>query len=450
MVHTRISAETQFPDWWTGKYYITVAYGQSRADNRAEGTDVVLTATSSSLAPDRVLMLNNNGAPGRTFESDFVETDATALIPFVDGRGTLGTHDQQLCPLGQSLGASLWRLDRDDVAGNRTLRRRVFMATGEGGRLISELQKGAAAFVGAHGTYVIYDRQMRKLTRATDIATAYGRGSVVDAMYFLQGEADADAAVLTSKASYKAARATLQADLRSDIAAVTGQTEPIEFITDITPGTPSGTGGAGVGSDVLIAQVELATENSDGHTWCVGPSYYLPFFSREHMSVEGVVCLSEMFARARSILIDGGTPDFLYATGFSLVGSTITITCHVPEPPLVLDSTTIPAATGTSPAGAILVLGFEFTDSSGATITSVSVGTSSIVVTLSREPTGTRRLRYAMNGLGNTDYVDGATGRTDIQTPGSWGNVRDSLAVESQFVPGAYLRNFLAPFDHTF
>lgn len=452
MTAFHIRANKVFATWFTDNtVYCTLAYGQSRADNRSEGTGIVYTTTKYSRNNTRVFMMDNDRAPGHQFEADFAPTEGSSLVPFFDGRNNTssGTPTSK-SPLGQSLGSSLVLLDALEEADGEDQRRRMYMATGEGGRLLSELQKGAIAFVGSGGTFVIYDRIFKMLTRAQTFSTALELGFVVEAIYFLQGEADASNGVMTSKEVYKSLRTQLFSDLRADIVTQTGQTTPVEIITDIVAGTPTGTSGAGVGSDVLIAQVEMAVENADGHTWCVGPNYQLPFFSSEHMSTDGVTLLGEMFARARYKVRLGQTPSFLYATDYSLVGNTITITCNVPTTPLVIDTTNLPNATGTSATGHVLYKGFEVTDGSGVTITNVSVNDTQIVLTLSGIPTGTVRVRYAMNGLGNTTYTDTATGRTDIHTPGSWGNIRDSQAIASYFVPNAYLRNFLAPLDHTF
>lgn len=468
MPRPRIRANRAFPSWFTAPWELIVADGQSRGNNQSEGTDQCYAPTESPLIPQRCLMLNNNGAPGRTFEADFTGPEATDVVPFVDGRGVLGSSTQALCPLGQSLGSQMYWLDQDDAASGRPSKTRLFLAAGEGGRKISELKKGAVAFAGANGTYVIWDRKMRQITRAKQIAGVYGRQMLVRFVDILQGEADAAANVQTPKAAFKADRLQFQADMQTDIAAITGQSQPVDFFMDITASTATGAGNVGVGSDVILAQVELARENADGHTWCVGPSYWLPYMinppqtTAAHMPHDGVVRLAEVFARAKSILLDGGTPDFLYATGFTLAGNQITIDCHAPSAPLVIDTSTIPAATGTSATGNVLVLGFELTDAAGAAITGVFASGSQIVLSLSGTPTGAPRLRYAMNGLGNVRYADPVTGRdakTDpgppvttggISTPGAWGNIRDSLAVPSRLVPGAYIRNFLAPFDKTF
>lgn len=133
---------------------------------------------------------------------------------------------------------------------------------------------------------------------------------------------------------------------------------------------------------------------------------------------------------------------------FTLTGRVIAISCRVPVPPLVLDTTTTPAMTGPDALGRSYTLGFNFTDSSSRTISSVAVAANGtdILVTLSGVPTGMKTISYAWNGWGSTTYTDPITGES-CQTPGSWGNVRDSLAVPSRLVPGAYIRNYVPPFS---
>lgn len=448
----KLRANKIYPTWFTDEtIYVTFAYGQSRASDRAEGNGIVLNTTAYVRNNTRIFMMDNARAPGHALEADFNLTDANNLVPFYDGRGNNSSGGATAnSPLGQSLGSSLVYLDMLEEAAGDAQKRRSYISAGEGGRLISEISKGADPWVGSGGTFVIYDRLIKMLTRTQSLAASRGFATKVECIYFLQGEADANNGVMTPKAVYTAARNQLFADMRADVVTLTGQTEPVEILTDITACTAIGGVGRGVGSDVIIAQVEMAIANADSHTWCVGPGYYLPFFATQHMTKEGVVMLAEMFAHARHQLQQGATPNFLYATDFSLVGNTITITCNVPEPPLLIDETTVPAATGTNSGGAVLVDGFELTDGSSRTITSITCGTNTITLTLSGTPSGTVRLRYAMNGMGNTAYTDTNTGRTDVMTPGSWGNIRDSRDTASYFVSGGHIRNFLCPFDHTF
>lgn len=441
------------PDWWDSDWHITGTHGQSRSANAAEGTDVCYAPTEVALSPGQHIMMNNDRAPGHDPEEDWYEYQASDITDFVDGRGTLANPKQR--PLGQSLGTLMERLKDADVANGRSAKRRLYYAGGEFGKKISTLTKQADPFDFGDGVAVqLYERNLRMLNRSAQLARAYGRNPIVETMLFLQGEADGDKrkGTQTALSTYKTQLAQLIADFRADIPVITGQTSPFEFIMDFVASVPMSPNlnGCGVGVPATLAQIELAIENSDGHTWSIGPNYWLPFFGAEHMAVESVVRLAEMFGLARALLFDGGQPTFLYAKTFSVVDNLIIIECNVPVGSLTFDTTELPDATGTSLDNIQFVKGFEVTSDEGITITDVSLNDNFITITLSARPTQAPfSVGYAYNGFGNVDYVDVVTGRS-LQTPGAWGNVRDERATNSLMVPGAKLRNYLSQFYHTF
>lgn len=451
---------TQAPSWWQDPIQVVISYGQSRSHNYAEGTvGLVSSLTTTSPYPDRVLMLNNARRPGLVVGKDYGQSvTATSLVSFVDRLDTPGTGQSQL---GQSLGSGLWLLNELDISRGRSTKKRIYVTVGEGGTEIEQLGKTkldgitAADNIVSTETYQVYARLLRVVTAIKTFARVqFNRPIEVIAVYWLQGEADVT--LNTTKANYKTMLAKLISDLRTDVPAITGQSSTFAFISDITHAsfdvddnnpTPVGKGNPGG-----LGVIETALANADGNTYMAGPIYYYPFYGPLHMCNEAVILHGERFARTLDTILAGGTPSHLRATGFSREGRVITINCSVPTGPLTIDTHVVPAATGTvTPTGTgvprYFVLGFEFVDSIGTKVESVSTGYNTIQVTLNQVPSGTMTLRYAYNGLGNTNYTHPEIRRSDIQTHPSWGNIRDSYVQASRFVTGFNMHNFLLPFE---
>lgn len=520
------------PDWVLGKLFVTGAYGQSRSDNRSEGTGSSFSGTRNPLQIDRNLMFNNNGAPGKPIGEAWPPATLSGVQAWKDGKDTTygtvtmttvagepivvhwpgqthmrenvnvlfattgkldsgiapansyfalnydsgaktfqlqdknasgvllgvpmiavgdqsGAHEARTVklgsPLGQSLGVVMHALDTADIANAQTLKRRLFFSGGEGGMSVASLSKNAPEVFTGYGNY--FDRYMRMIDSSVSYASSlYGRDVVVETIPYLQHENDVNAG--TDAATWKTATTTLFSDLRSEIVSRTGQSEAIVVLFDIGANTNKGTA-ASYTSELPLKQVEIARAGI-ANTFSVGPSYYLPRADSAgalHMTNEGVTVLGEMFARARSLIYQSGTPDFVYASSAIVSGDTIVITCHTVVGNLTVDETTIPAATGTNGDGVVLVRGFDFSDTAGHVVTGVSVSTNTITVTLSGAPTGTWTLRGGIAGLGSQYYTDLA-GRRSKTAPSTM-NIRDSFSQASAYVSGMALRNFLAPLKFT-
>lgn len=444
----------------------TFTVGQSHAHNNSGDGNSSFVTTTRSPRSRRCWMLDNNGTPGEAFETDFSAAGAREFIGLRDGRGGLiadgyPSAEQNQLPIGQSLGALNWALDRGDIIDGRTPPERVYMTgVAEGGRQISALRQAAANFVGQNGTYSIFARGRRKLERAVAIARVYRPGMavplVVRTVPFLQGDADMLAGVGTSKATYKTQFAALQAEVDAMIKAATGQTEDPEWITYVTSSVPNGLGGPGIGGAVQQAQIEIATENASGRISCTGPDYYMSFFGA-HRLKEWIVVHAEELARARRARLQGSRADICRVTSASISGNVITLTCSVPGGgALEIDTTSIPPMTGTNSAAQSFVQGFEYTDGAGRTISSVAVNGPQIAVTLSGAPGSSPRLRYAMNGLGyqllsSLGQAADLAGRADASTTAAWGNVFGPRREAPVFAPAsALMRDALCQFDLSF
>jgi len=149
-----------------------------------------------------------------------------------------------------------------------------------------------------------------------------------------------------------------------------------------------------------------------------------------HMDNVSYQWLGEYHGKVQRAVINDGAWSPLWPTSVTRVGAVITATFNVPEPPIVFDTTIVPAAFAN--------YGFEFSQvgGGGETISSVVItdATNGVVtVTLSGTPTGTsQRLRYAYSKL-------------DSVTLTPRGNLRDSDAAAS--LRGYTLYNWCVHFD---
>jgi hypothetical protein len=408
-------------------------YGQSRADNRAEGQFKFYAPSRTAQQPDLALRMRGPSSPGLPFERPYEARWTDRFEPMRDGTGldrwpTLvnGVENNfAYLQLGQSAGSLLWRMVDKDAAAQRPPRRWLFLAGGIGGASIAVLSKGGSDTF-AHGTFSPYQRFMDAVTQANRVArSVYGVPLIVDAVVWAQGEKDGE--LNTPPATYQAALAQLVVDLTGDLQATTGQAAPPYFVTDLIP--PRGTGN---GQYTAISQAQEAATLADttGLLHAFGPLYHLPFKSSQHHSVEGVVLWGEMIAEAVYPLITAGvSPTWLRRGTISVSGSTITIPTIGAQGPLVLDTMTVPLAPNH---------GFHLSGTA-ATITGVSVSGTTITITCSASPTG-GTLHYAGILAGGNN--NGATGYA-----GAYGNVRDSYGVPSALVPNNTLRRFLAAFQ---
>lgn len=286
---------------------------------------------------------------------------------------------------------------------------------------------GGFVDAGLAGGFVIYQRMLNMVTRACQLAAAYGKTCSLESEIFLQGESDPSISV----ADYETALTTLIGTSRPDLMAITGQVTNFAFIINQV-----GSDSDGTPLPATQAQYNMIIANADGNTWGNGPEYQFPYFSSFHQTVNGVVMDGEQFAWASNLLLSSSTPAYLRPTSLNLVGSTITATFNVPSGCIVEDVTTLPAATD---AGLKIVKGFHFTDDSGKQVASVTVtGCTTLAIALSGVPTTNKVLKYGIVGPGAATPL-----------PPAWGNYRDSRASASRFLPGVTLRNWMMSFSLT-
>jgi len=265
----------------------------------------------------------------------------------------------------------------------------IFASTaGHGGYRIDQLVKGAPWYA--------------QLIGHVNAAKAFGLSYAVHAIGWLQGENDAVSGTQTPYATYRAALEQHQANREADIQAITGQASPVYLLTYQL------SYGARTWPAQAKAQLDLAQKNSK--FFLVTPCYHFPYAPDQvHLTSVGYKWLGAYFGRAyKQLAIDGKQPRWLNPIAATRRGKVIRVRFEVPQGPLVLDVTKLAPTTN---------LGFRVVDgSTTATISSVAVDGSDVVITLAAVPSGAVSVRYALDYLGTGLAITG----------GASGNLRDS------------------------
>lgn len=435
---------------------IVMVVGESRAANNGEDAAVCTLDMSLPRRGDRCRMMNNLRAPGLLYELDFIGDEANALIPLQDCRfgnrgidGYIGTSGD---PLGQSLSAMAYWLDQADLAAGRPLRPTYFFAGGVGGRMSHEIIRGAAPFTGSfwpgnpRGQFVIYDRNLRAITRIRDLSrTLYGQEVAVEFVLLLQGVNDLRAIGGPTPATTWRDRieGSLIAAHDQDIPAITGQTTPIYTLFEQSF--------AGFSGEVLppaLGQADMANRNLNGRTHLAMVSYQMPMNNRDltnaatgHNTARGSVLQGEMFGRAAAAILAGSPLPRCRVLNHHVIGSQIFLQCNRP---LEVDTSRFP-----DPGQ----LGFNVRSGAGGAViaggvTSAAVANDWIIVTLPSPPAAGLHLDYAYEFVGGwqTGVNTGAlwtNGEVDMsgitpRTAGAWGViVAADRNEQAQFVPMA-------------
>lgn len=286
-----------------------------------------------------------------------------------------------------------------------------------------------------------FEQGMMEVAAAKQIADAANASYVVRAVAAIHGESDhysytdgSQEFPLTGSdgtpgklQSYADGLLEWQADYEAEIRAITGQTLPVPlFVSQISGWNDT--------RYSKVAQYELeAHERAPGKVVLIGPSYPIALDQSDcrHFTNEGGRRLGEYFAKVYARVVFEGKPwEPVRPKAVTRAGAVITVTFHVPSPPLVID---------TQRVAAVASYGFDYLDESGATpaISKVEVsGPETVTITLASAPTGAGRLTYAQN----------QAPFTCIGTPrGARGNLRDSDATPSKH--GYDLHNWSVHFD---
>jgi len=272
-----------------------------------------------------------------------------------------------------------------------------------------------------------YANSLAAITKAKALATAAGWSYAVRALPLLHGEADGH----NLNTNYAANLATWQANYEADIQAITGQKLAVPFMVQQLA---SGASTNSNQTQSIIPMQQVAA-------WKANPSRiilaYAPYFLQhspddEHLSSQGYRLAGQYFAKVYRKIIRGETWFPLYPkwNRIAKIGNVITIPFYVPEPPLVLDSSTISEPTFVSGSR----YGFEVYNSSNAPVAISSVAIvgkykDTVQLTLASDPGNGGRVAYAFTAPIGTQAGPGAT-------TGPRGCLRDSSQEMSFYTYG--------------
>lgn len=328
------------------------------------------------------------------------------------------SHDYQgirpttynLINTGQSLAANVTYLP---AALNLYLARETWRMTtyAFGGALYSQLKRGTTP----------YTRSIRD-----------GGGAIM----CVHGEADGAGDISTS--DYLADLKEWISTYRNDL-----QNPSIPFLVDQCSSQVV-YAGDGMGKRMAgptLAQWQITKQSpAIPNVFCVGPKYQYPYEDSGthptggqyvHLLPAGCAWMGHKWGQILARVLSGVQWRPFEPVSASRSSTTVTLTCYVPYPPIVIDTTTVASQTSR---------GFRFynvTSGSFITINSVSASGSNITLTLNSTPTDTNnKLMYAWV----TDYNDPPRfGAGDDHSVGGYycmGNLRDSDTAGS-FVGGA-------------
>ncbi|AKU99528.1 Endo-1,4-beta-xylanase Z precursor [Labilithrix luteola] len=348
-------------------------------------------------------------------------TGLTSFIPLVEGDLCTGTTIA-VETMSSGMANLVTKMAREsllvDQPAGKTSHDLLVSVHGLGGIAYSGLKKGTSA----------YATGMAQVTAGKALTTDAGKSYVVRAVTNVHGESDH----VALNANYAADLAQWQADYEADVKALTGQSEPIPmFQTQMSSWTKLGTP-LSTTSAIPLAQL-AAHVASGGKIVLVGPKYHLPYApDGVHLTNVGYRHMGEDYAKAyRRVVMEGKPWEPIRPRTITRKGAVITVTFHVPSPPLALDTTRV-----TDPGN----YGFEYVDDSDVTpgIDEIVVSSAdTVTITLFSAPTGANaRLRYAYRG------IPGAPGGPKT---GPRGNLRDSDSTASR--NGDPLYNWCVHFD---
>lgn len=328
-----------------------------------------------------------------TFDSTvrLINGTATATKPLVEDAGInnppVSTTQGETCCSGAANYASRAMMLENGIDPNNHV---IFASTaGHGSYRIDQLEKGTAW----------YPTLINHVTQAMSIV---GPDYKVQCINFIQGANDALSTVRTPKSVYKPKLKQLRIDANADIKSVTQQSDDIKFIiAQMSYGTRAW-------SDQALSHLELVQEDE---SFCMAtPMYHFPYDADSvHLTNIGYKWISAYFGRAyKQLVVENRQPDFINPIVAQLIGDEIHVKFKVPQLPLVIDTETL--AVTTNHGFKVLV------DGAATIISNITVQNDTVILKLSTEPTGTVKVRYALDYLGSGINL----------TEGASGNLRDS------------------------
>ncbi len=332
-------------------------------------------------------------------------TGLTSFVPLVEGDIPPGRIDP-VETMSSSLANLVTKLAREQVFVSMPQAKQSHDV------LVSVHGVGGTPYVGLKKGTAPYATGLAQATAGRDLAKALGKSYVVRAVTTVHGENDH----VSGNTDYASDLIEWQSDYEEDVKALTGQTIDVPlFQTQVSSWTKQGQ----VTSLIPYAQLQAHIDRP-GKIVLVGPKYHLPYAADGvHLTNEGYRHMGEDYAKAyRRVILEGLPWEPLRPKSATLAGKVITVTFHVPSPPLVFDTTLV-----TDPGNK----GFEYIDDADVLPEIVSValdGPDRVKITLSAEPTGNNR---------EVHYAAGApAGSPAGPTTGPRGNLRDSDTTPSR------------------
>jgi hypothetical protein len=386
-------------------------YGQSLSlgSDPVNGASVISSADASNnqfVAGVRVHL----DTQGVSNENTPVDPDSMASLTTLEEQINPNTSDPDRLNFGETFASGM--------ALHITTDNGLFVSTGRGAYTAAKLSRdGDNVFVDLNHYQNTYAGVLHGQLLAAAAEQSYAVGPVV----FKQGEADGSAN--TSKTDWKNEVQGIRDDLARDLGyASLTDTSDLKMIIDQQAFSRSGF----AYGDIAVAAIEL--HRADVGVICAGPTYTETFAAVNdvHLTSQGYRNYGERLGNVVEQINATGDFDPCHITGVSRSTTTITVTVHVPTPPLTTDTTLV---------ASIADSGFTY---SGATITDVSItddGTGDnigiIEITIDADAGGD--LGFAYNN--GTDQRIGPT-------LGSRGNIRDSATPVRQS-DGVRLYNWL-------
>jgi hypothetical protein len=357
----------------------------------------------------------------------------TALVPLVEAR----TRDHD----GETIGAGMaFQINELALEAGQPLWPVVFSEHGVTGAPYATLKRGT----------VPYRNSLETVRRVAAILDIAGIHDVVRAITVTHGETDS--IIGTSAAQYEADLVQWRADYETDVRAITHQREGVMLFTDqmnTYTATAKLFGARAARTSVVpLAQLSAALHHRESIV-LVCPKYWLNYYRKDgaHLTNRSEELLGEKYGEAiEQTFVDGAPWKPLYISGATINANVITLSYHVPAPPLVLDTTTV-----RDPGN----LGFVYTDDSPAppSISKIELNSANgqVRIALSTAPSaaaGHRHVEYAY--VGSIDCGD--TGCPAGPLTGPRGNLRDSDPVTSRLDGGnsAHLYNWAVTQDLVF
>ena len=268
---------------------------------------------------------------------------------------------------------------------------------GENGQGMVRLRKGAEETVdGEKSQGRAYAATLFEVAAIKRLAAAQHKTYGVGAIILTHGETD------SGSAAYEQDLVQLWTDYNADIRAITDQTESIPLLVTQQQGIDFAEGAVRGASASALAQWRVGVDHPRD-ILCVGPKYQYPYAADTlHLDTRGYQLLGEKYGQVyfeRVVLGRDWAP--LQPTNVTVQGRTITVTFHVPVPPLAWDES-LPAPHQSALTEWRAARGFELR--SGTTplpIETVAISGASVVVTSGADIPAGAVLGYAVTSDGS-------------------------------------------------